>query len=128
MAIDRLPPTSALLAALRGDLARKAAREDGHARASGMAQAQQSSGARVRDPNKLRRELAEIVKDVQADDPASVDEARPRIVRAVLLWEFGPDLREHPDWQPMIQRLVTTLQSDGRHRDDFSELVRMLKT
>jgi hypothetical protein len=75
----------------------------------------------------LRREVADILKGIAPDDQAALDAARPRVVRAVLLWEFGPELREHSQWQPMLDTLVRTLESSEEHRAQFSALIAELK-
>lgn len=75
----------------------------------------------------LRSQLAELVKDAAIDDPETVRRLRPRLVRAVLLWEFGPALREHADWQPMLETLVATLEADEVQRKNFHNLLIELK-
>ena len=125
MAIDRLSSTSALLAALRAEGVRKRDRPDsGGAAEAGSA----NTGAPARhDLGALRREVADILKGIAPDDQAALDAARPRVVRAVLLWEFGPELREHSQWQPMLDTLVRTLESSEEHRAQFSALIAELK-
>lgn len=126
MTIDRVSSTAALVAALRAEMARKSERSRGQTAAG----AQRNQGARAaarHDPAALRRELADLVKGVAPDDPEAVAAVRPRVVRAVLLWEFGAELREHPEWQPMLDTLVDTLQADERHRDAFVQMIRDLQ-
>lgn len=124
MAIDRLSSTSALIAALRAEATRKSGRPESRSTATASTgttpQAQQSDIAR------LRRELAEILRDVSPDDEQAMDAARPNVVRAVLLWEFGADLREHSEWQPMLATLVRTMEENPQHREQFSAMIREL--
>lgn len=124
MAVERLGPAAGLISALRAQMARKrdevgrspAARDSGAAR-----------GAATRDVAALRRELAEIAAQADPDDEASMDRARPRVVRAILLWEFGPGLRDYGEWQPMLDSVVETLQNDEGQRQALSELLLELR-
>ena len=125
MAIDRLSSTSALLAALRAEGVRKNERpERGDTE---PAVSTKAKGATRHDIAALRRDLAEILKGIAPDDQAALDAARPRVVRAVLLWQFGPELREHSQWQPMLDTLVRTLESSDEHRAQVSALIAELK-
>jgi hypothetical protein len=126
VSIDRLSSTSSLIAALRAEIAsknEKTARRD----TAGTGRTEQSAGAKPRDVNALRRELAEILKGISPTDTEAMDAARPRVVRAVLLWEFGAELREHSEWQPMLDRLVDTLQRNSLHQDEFARMIRELQ-
>lgn len=124
MAIDRLSSTAALIAALRSDATRKNA-------------ASTSSGATTKTPERssagrpsvaqLRLELADMVKEVALDDAEAVRQVRPRMVKAILLWEFGANLREHPEWKPMMDNIVQTLEADPRQNEQFVALIRDLK-
>ena len=50
------------------------------------------------------------------------------MVRAILLWEVGPELREHPDWQAMLESITGTLESQGaKHETEFTKLIESLK-
>jgi hypothetical protein len=79
------------------------------------------------DVQVLRKQLAELVQPVAIDDPAAVRAIRPRIVRVILLWEFGAELREHPEWQPMLESITQTLESHGPHEEQFLKLLAELK-
>lgn len=123
MAIDRLGPTSPLLSALRAEVTRSPR----PGKPSIAAEAATSEAARQpRDPAILRKELKEIVKGVTPGDEEAMARARVKVVRAVLLWEFGAELREHGEWQPMLDTLVTTLEANEHHHRTFAQLVRDL--
>ena len=126
MSIDRLSSTAALIAALRADASRKTERTRGQ---SAGATTRNEAGKRTpaHDAAALRRELTDLVKGVSCEDETAMREVRPRIVKAVLLWEFGAELREYGEWQPMLDTLVQTLESDSRHRTAFAEMVRDLQ-
>lgn len=127
MAIDRLGSTGHLLAALRAEVARKSERRNDRSDAGQAVDAPAGDPSPPRDLNALRRELAEIARGVPASDPDALDAVRPRMIRAVLLWEFGAGLREHNDWQAMLDAIVDTLQNDPRQREQFGRLVRDLQ-
>lgn len=123
MAIDKLGSASAIIAAMRAEMSRRGERA-GDAKA-GRAQ---TPGAPARgDVKALRRQLAEIVQTVAIDDPEAVRAVRPRVVRAILLWEFGPGLREHPEWQPMLETVTRALEGHGPHEAQFLRLLAELK-
>jgi hypothetical protein len=127
MPIDRLSSTSALIAALRAEVSRKTERARGESTGKTV-RGDASTRTRSHEVAALRRELVEIVKGVSSQDEAAMREVRPRIVRAVLLWEFGAELREYGEWQPMLDTLVRTLENDSRHRAAFVEMVRDLQS
>jgi hypothetical protein len=51
-----------------------------------------------------------------------VQAVRPRVFRAILLWEFGAGLREHPEWQPMLESITSNLAAIPRIRRNSSLL------
>ena len=124
MAIDRLSSTAALIAALRSDATRKNS-------------ASTSSGATAKTPERaaagrpgiaqLRVQLASLVKDIALDDAEAMRKVRPQLVKAILLWEFGANLREHPEWKPMMDNIIQTLEADPRQDEQFVALIRDLK-
>lgn len=121
MAIDRIGPSASLLAALRAEVSRARETRGGKVESKTPAVA-----SRRRDGASLRRELKDILKGVRIDDEDAMGQARIRVVRAVLLWEFGPQLREYGEWQPMIDTLVGTLERSETHKADFERMVREL--
>jgi hypothetical protein len=126
--IEGLPPTSALLAALRAEVAKKTEREPGaRPDVADASLADHVVEAKKRDVAGLKRELAAMVKGISPDDEKAMAAVRPRVVRTVLLWEFGARLREYSEWQPMLERLVATLEADERHRAQFAGMIRELQ-
>ena len=127
MSIDRLSSTSALIAAVRAS-ATSRARQARPAGAAAAAEKPLNRPVSGRAPLAvLRRELAEIVREADIADPEVVDRLRPRVVRSILLWEFGASLREHPDWQPMLDAVVSTLAADADQRERFIDLLADLR-
>ena len=127
MSIDRLSSTSALIAALRAEVARKSERGTRGAGSSAVRTGHPMGPTGRRDPSVLRGELTEIANSIPKGDAQALDAARPRVVRAVLLWEFGPELREYGEWQPMLDRLVETLERNEAHREAFASLIEELR-
>lgn len=128
MAIDRLGSTSSLLAALRAEVSRgpRTSKTGASTEAATPEATSLEAGRQLRDAAVLRKELKEVVKDVAPDDEAAMARARVKMVRAVLLWEFGPQLREHGEWQPMLDTLVATLEANPVHRQTLAQLIRDL--
>jgi hypothetical protein len=124
MPIDKLGQSSGLIAALRAEMGQrteKAGKKD--------ARRTETPGAvpAPRDPKVLRKQLAELIEPVALDDPEAVKAVRPQVFRAILLWEFGPGLREHPDWQPMLESITRNLESNASHQAQFAKLLADLK-
>lgn len=126
MAIDRLSSTSALIAAMRESMARRTGQGTRAAEVGSPPAPLTPKNARP-DVAALRTQLVELVRDVDVDDPEVVRRLRPRFVRAVLLWEFGAELREYADWQPMLETLVATLEADEVQQRNFHKLLIDLK-
>ena len=126
MSIDKLGAASGIIAALRAEVGQRS--ERAQRKPDSRAELHAPVQARRRDVEVLRKQLVEIVKTVDVKDAAAVRKARPQMVRAILLWEFGPELREHPDWQPMLESITQTLESQGeRHDAEFRKLIETLR-
>lgn len=127
MTIDRLSSLSAQFAALRAELAKKS----GEARRKPSADdAEETSSASVTsrpDSQSLRRLLATLVRDVDVGDAEAVVHVRPKVVKAILLWEFGSSLREHAEWQPMIDTIAHAMEKDERFIHVFNQLIQELQ-
>lgn len=125
MAIDKLGSAQSLLAALRTDAGQRKERAQG--KPNTLTETADASASR-KDVSVLRKQMAEIVQSVDVRDADAVRKARPRLVRAVLLWEFGPNLREHPEWQPMLESITSMLEQKGAEGEaEFVALIESLK-
>ena len=125
MSIDKLSSMAGIIATMRAELSQRSERtaEKGTRRTETP-----GTPAPVRgDVKVLRKQLVEIARPVALDDPEAVRAARPQMVRAILLWEFGPNLREHPEWQPMLESITHTLESHAVHDAQFAKLLAELK-
>lgn len=72
----------------------------------------------------LRKQLADIVRGVSVEDEQALEHARQRIVKAVLLWEFGQELRENTEWIPMVETISNSLAVDHRFVSAFNNLIK----
>lgn len=125
MAIDKLGSAQSIIAALRTEAGQRNARTQGKPDAFAERAAMPASR---KDVAALRRQMAEIVQSVDVRDADAVRKVRPRMVRAVLLWEFGPELREHPEWQAMLESITSALEGQGADGEaEFVQLIEALK-
>jgi hypothetical protein len=120
--IDRLSSLTAQIAALRAEMSRKSGDTRRKHDTEDVAGPSPSQAVK-RDPDELRRQLADIARGVGIDDADALDHARGRVVKAVLLWEFGQELREHAEWQPMVETIAGSLAADDRFRNAFNRLI-----
>jgi hypothetical protein len=125
MSIDKLSSAAGIIAALRAEMNQRSERAG--QKSSKRADTPAKAETAARDVKVLRKQLAEIVKPVTINDPAAVKAVRPQVVRAILLWEFGPALREHPEWQPMLESITQNLEGHAPHEAQFLKLLSELK-
>jgi hypothetical protein len=121
MSVDRLSSTASLIAALRGDVLRKMEQRP-------KAEPSPASQSARQPPQiaQLRVQLVDIARSVDASQPDQVRQARSRMMRSVLLWEFGDDFRNHPEWRPLMDHLEQALDDpDAQAR--FLQLLQSLK-
>ena len=122
MAIDRLSSTAALIAALRADQSRRTDPSRRRAKPQGS-RTDAASAPAPRDVEALRAQLVDLVRGKDIGDADTVRRLRPAVVRSMLLWEFGAELREHPEWQPMFDGIVAALEADPRQVRGFAALL-----
>lgn len=124
MAIDRLAPAQGLMAALRAEVSQRKDRTHGKAAPSGTSE----TYAPRRDMAVLRKQMVEIAKSVDVRNADAVRKARPLMVKTILLWEFGSGLREHPEWQAMMESIMGTLDAQGAAGEaEFVKLIESLR-
>lgn len=129
--MDPLSSLSAHLARLRtehaeknGKSRRKRASEDREDPAADAIS--ESFGNTCREAGGLRAAISDIVRGAN-DQNGGDDVLRSRIVKAILLWEFGPSMREHPEWKPMIENIVHALDNDDLFSNAFSKMIEELR-
>lgn len=121
MSLDRLSSTASLIAALRGDVLRKMEQRP-KAEPSPASQ----SGRQPPQIAQLRVQLVDIARAADLSDPVQVRQARTRMLRSVLLWEFGDAFRDHPEWRPLMDYLSSALDDDAANAR-FLQLLQALK-
>lgn len=125
MSVDKLGSASGILAALRAEISQRT--EKTGKKSSRQSDTPELPPSVPGDVKVLRQQLADIVKPISLSDPEAIRAVRPQLVRAILLWEFGATLREHPDWQPMLESITQTLENHPAHEAQFLKLVSELK-
>jgi len=121
MSLDRLSSTASLIAALRGDVLRKMEQRPKAERSPAS-----QSGRQPPQIAQLRVQLVEIARAVDPSDPEQLRQARGRMLRSVLLWEFGDAFRDHPEWRPLMDYLDSALDDDAA-KTRFLQLLQALK-
>jgi hypothetical protein len=121
MSLDRLSSTASLIAALRGDVLRKMEQRPKAERSPAS-----QSGRQPPQIAQLRTQLVDIARAIDATDSEQVRQARVRMMRSVLLWEFGDTFRDHPEWRPLMDYLDSALDDDAANAR-FLQLLQALK-
>lgn len=121
MSVDRLSSTASLITALRGDVLRKMEQrpKSQHSPAA-------HGGRQPPQIAQLRTQLVDIARAIDATDPEQVRQTRTRMLRSVLLWEFGDAFRDHPEWRPLMDYLSSALDDDAANAR-FLQLLQALK-
>ncbi len=69
-----------------------------------------------RDPQELKSRLREKLQRL-SQESSDFTRIAPRVtVNEILLWEFGDDVLNHPEFKRIVQSLVDTIEA----RDDLS--------
>lgn len=123
MPVDRLSSLSTLMAALRSEVSRKSDRPLQSIPAKTVDRPGEGKANARHDTEALRKQVAAIVRGVDATDPDAVGKARTQMIRAMLLWEYGPQIREHAEWQPMLEALNRAIESSPALSDEFLRLI-----
>lgn len=124
MSIDKLNSVASVITWLREGSGGKVER----AQAKSLGAAGEDACILTRgDIKALREHLAELVKNISLDDKASVEAVRPQLIRSILLWSYGAKLREHSEWQPMLEAINLAIGKHPRHAENFIKLLQDLK-
>lgn len=76
----------------------------------------------------LRMRLGDLVRGVDPDDSAGAAALRRPVLREILLWEFGADFRQHPEFASMLETIERTMSADPRFAGRFGDLLRQLRS
>lgn len=125
MPIDKLNSTASIIAALRGESSERGERT--RRKNTPTSDSQESVPSKRGDIKVLRQQLVDLLKPVSLDDKEAVRRIRPQMLRSILLWEFGPALRDHPDWQPMLETITQSIEKHPAHEANFLKLLSDLK-
>ena len=85
------------------------------------------SATQSHDLEILRSQLTGLVAPIDPDDPATIARVRRPLLQAIVLWEFGNDFRQNPEFGPMLDTLERTIDADPRLPGRLAELVRDLQ-
>jgi len=119
---DRVSSSSSLLDLARALGISRKKRAGAAKTRSGSAQ----PAARAHDSTILRKQLIDLLYGIDPNDDAAVETIRRPVLQEILLWEFGSDFRQHPEFAPMLDRLEQTLIADPRAQARLSRLIRQL--
>lgn len=72
--------------------------------------------------------LGDLVRGVDPDDSAGAAALRRPVLREILLWEFGADFRQHPEFASMLETIERTMSADPRFAGRFGDLLRQLRS
>ena len=126
MNIDKTGSIAGALSIMRGELRKRISQSD----ANSDVQHSDSNSLVVRSPHDLRvlqADLVKIVESVDIDNQSSIDIAKPKIFRAILLWEFGHSLRNNSEWQTLMDRIQVIFDENKTLELDFIDLIQELK-
>lgn len=125
MPIDKLNSTAGIIAALRGESSDRG--DKARRKSTTASDTQDSPRSNRADLKVLRQELSDLVKPVTLDDKEAVRRLRPQVIRNILLWEFGTSLRDHPEWQPILETITQSIEKSPAHEANFLKLLSELK-
>ncbi|TNJ33221.1 hypothetical protein [Arenimonas terrae] len=74
----------------------------------------------------LKRAVAAALVGAAPDSRDTITAARQRLVRTVLLWEYGPEIREHPEWQSMVESAADAIDRQPEQRAAFERFLATL--
>ena len=130
MPTDRISPSSPLLETLRA-MARDRAKGVGAGIPSAGTAASDTQGAAtprsVKAIGELRLRLRELACTVDVEDAQSIRDARKPALREILLWEFGSDFRQDPQFLPMLDAIGHALDADPGFQQRFVDLITGLR-
>lgn len=129
MSTSRVPGSSSVIELVRALRAQGAARAAKGSRRTSADDAASAASAppSARDLQALRSRLADLVTRLDTEDREAVLASRRPVVQEILLWEFGADFRQHPEFGPMLDSIERAFDADSRFLARFTALIRDLQ-
>jgi hypothetical protein len=127
MGIDRLGSIANAISLMRGEMKRRVSNP-----AAASTQSLDETAAPpetvAHDIEGLKTELLQLVATVDVANQDDIDAVKPKVLRAILLWEFGQSLRNHPEWSVMMERIQAVIESMPDHNNQFKKIIRDIKS
>jgi len=124
MPTDRISSSSSIIETMRAIAKERASGTQRGRKASAPGSvAEETATTGARQIAVLRERLYELAKSIDLDNMQSVVDARAPVVREILLWEFGSDFRQDPQFLPTVDAISATMDLDPRFQQRFLELI-----
>lgn len=125
MPVDRIPPSSSLLETMRTLASDRTRGTSESAPVAAKGALQPAEPAHTLGA--LRQRLQPLLAQVDLTDAQSLASARAPALHEILLWEFGPDFRRDPQFQPLTESIGSAMDADPRLQQQFVELIAGLR-
>jgi hypothetical protein len=124
MSPNRITPSSSLLETLRA-LALERSQDTQRSTRTGKSDPKhkQNAVSAKHDVQALRQRLRDLATDTDFADAQSMQQARNRALREILLWEFGADFRTDSQFLPMVDAIGKTIDADQGLQQRFVDLM-----
>ena len=64
---------------------------------------------------------------IDPEDETAMHAVRRPLLQEIVLWEFGSDFRQDPEFGPMLDGIERAFAADPKAQERFSRLVRHLR-
>lgn len=81
-----------------------------------------------RDKEDLKKALSMQLKKIKKEDPNFSTKAPIIAIKEILLWEFGEDLMNHPDFNFISQMVVDQVNTNKPMEDYLKNLIQIYST
>jgi len=83
--------------------------------------------APAHDLTVLRQRLTTLLASIDPDDEQAIATTRRPLLQEIVLWEFGSDFRQDPEFGPMLDGIERAFLADPGAQARFSRLIRHLR-
>lgn len=80
-------------------------------------------GGQERDKDKLKKNLQAILKKLKEQDSAFEEKAPKVVIKEILLWEFGEDFFNHPQFNRISKTVSEQMLAKQSSKDYFFRVV-----